>query len=123
MPKTYRGDPKLGPIFISMSSEASIDALNWEFGEWAAHFAPATVAFQIGYPSDEDGMNGSKEKGWWLLKDPIKDWGDELRAMIRTRDQKVGLLWVCAKSGKTYNAAWDLTKGAKVPGDREAVKR
>src|SRR5688572_12122483 len=61
MPKTYRGDPKLGPIFINMRSEASIDALNKEFVEWAAHFAPAAVAFQIGYPTEEDGMDRSEE--------------------------------------------------------------
>ena len=124
MPATYRGRVGTGPqgkgdmIFINMSSEASVAALNKEFAEWADHFAPAAVAFQIGYPSDEDGMDGSKEKGWWRLRDPIKDWGDELRAMIKTKDQEVGLLWVCAKSGKTYNANWDLTRGAQVPAPR-----
>jgi hypothetical protein len=111
MPPTYRGDV----IFINMSSEASIEALNKEFVEWANHFAPSAVAFQIGYPSDEDGMDGSREKGWWRLKDPIKDWGDSLRAQIKNEKQEVGLLWVTVKSGKTYNAKWDLTKGATVP--------
>ena len=121
MPATYRGAAGTGPagkgdmIFINTSSEASIDALNKEFAEWANHFAPAAVAFQIGYPSDEDGMDGSKDKGWWRLKDPIKEWGDQLRAMIKNPGQEVGLLWVCAKSGKSYNATWDLTKGAKLP--------
>ena len=115
MPKTYRGDPKLGPIFINMSSEASIDALNREFVEWAAHFAPAAVAFQIGYPTEEDGMDGTAKTGWWKLNDPIKDWGDSLIAGIQHPTQEVGLLWVTARSGKTYNAKWDITKGAKLP--------
>jgi hypothetical protein len=118
MPATYRGvgmDGRRDVIFINMSSEAPIAALNKEFAEWASHFAPSAVAFQIGYPSDEDGMDGSTEKGWWRLKDPIKEWGDELRAMIRNKDQEVGLLWVTAQSGKTYNAQWNLTRGAAVP--------
>jgi hypothetical protein len=132
MPATYRGGGgsagagadagKLDVIFINMSSEASIDALNKEFAEWANHFAPAAVAFQIGYPSDEDGIDGRKDKGWWRLTDPIKDWGDQLRAMIKNPEQEVGLLWVCAKSGKSYNAKWDLTKGATVP-PKAAAKR
>ena len=115
MPPTYRGGTSKDLIFINMSSEASIDTLNKEFAEWASHFAPAAVAFQIGYPSDEDGLDGSNKTGWWTLKDPIKDWGDALLAKITTENQEIGLLWVCAKSGKSYNTAWDLTKGAKVP--------
>ena len=119
MPATYRGgvmgDGKRDLIFINTSCEAPIDALNKEFAQWADHFAPAAVAFQIGYPADEDGMDGSNKKGWWRLDDPIKQWGDQLRAMIKNRDQEIGLLWVTAKSGKSYNAKWDLTKGAKVP--------
>lgn len=113
MPPTYRGKGDI--IFINMSSEATVEALNQEFAEWANQFAPNPVAFQIGYPSDEDGMDGDKDKGWFKLKDPIKDWGDALIAGIKDEKQEVGLLWVTVKSGKTYNAKWDLTKGAKVP--------
>ena len=117
MPPTYRGvaGDKAGPIFINMSSEATIEALNKEFVEWASHFAPSAVAFQIGYPTEEDGMDGKGTAGWWKLKDPIKDWGDALLAGIKTQDQEIGLLWVCVKSGKSYNAKWDLTSGARLP--------
>ena len=117
MPPNYRGAAggRAGPIFINMSSEASIEALNKEFAEWAGHFAPAAVAFQIGYPTEEDGMDGKGTSGWWRMEDPIKEWGESLLAGIKTTNQEIGLLWCCAKSGKTYNAKWDLTKRAKLP--------
>jgi hypothetical protein len=110
MPPTYRGQGDL--IFINTSSEASVESLNTEFAEWAAHFAPAACAFQIGYPADEDAMNGSRTGGWWRLQDPIKNWGNALLARIPSPDQSLGLLWVGVKSGKSYNANWDLTHGA-----------
>jgi hypothetical protein len=111
MPPSYRGKGDL--IFIDMSSEATIEVLNAEFAKWAAHFAPSACAFQIGYPADEDGMDGSNATGWWKLKDPVKEWGDSLMAGIKHPTQEIGLLWVCVKSGKSYNAGWDLTKGGK----------
>lgn len=113
MPPNYRGNGDL--IFINTSSEASVEALNAEYVEWAKHFAPSACAFQIGYPADEDGMDGSKAKGWWRLQDPIKNWGDALLAGIKHPTQEIGLLWVTAKSGKSYNQNWDLTRGATLP--------
>jgi DNA-binding beta-propeller fold protein YncE len=85
--------------------------LNSGFVSWANHFTPAACAFQIGYPADEDGMNGSNTNGWWKLKDPIKDWSAMLLSKITNTNQELGILWVCAKSGKTYNADWDLARG------------
>jgi hypothetical protein len=113
MPPKYRGKGDL--IYTNTSSEASIDALNSGFAKWAQRFYPSAVAFQIGYPADEDGLDGTAKTGWWKLKDPIKDWGTSLLAGMKNPDQQIGLLWVCAKSGKTYNATWDITRGAKVP--------
>jgi hypothetical protein len=113
MPPTYRGKGDI--IFINTSSEASVDALNDEFANWAHRYAPSAVAFQIGYPADEDGMNGDKTKGWFALRDPIGDWGEQMLTKLGNTDQQIGLLWVCAKSGKTYNSQWDLTKGAQLP--------
>ena len=117
MPPTYRGveGGKANPIFINMSSEASIEALNKEFVEWAEHFAPSAVAFQIGYPTEEDGMDGKATTGWWKMKDPIKEWGDLLIAGINTDKQEIGLLWTTARSGKTYNTKFDITRGARLP--------
>jgi DNA-binding beta-propeller fold protein YncE len=112
MPPTYRGRGDL--IFIDTSSEASIDELNAGFVSWANHFAPGAVGFQFGYPADEDGMNGSNTNGWWRLKDPVKDWSDSLAAKINNPKQELGLLWVTARSGKTYNTNWDLTKAASL---------
>ncbi len=97
-------------IFVCTSSEESVDALNVAFTEWAEHFSPSAVAFQFGYPADEDGMDGTAKTGWWKLDDPIKSWGDDLLARLKNPNQQLGLIWVCAKSGKTYNAKWDLTK-------------
>lgn len=110
MPPAYRGKGDL--LFINTSSEAPVEALNTEFAQWAGHFAPSACAFQIGYPADEDGMDGKNSGGWWRLQDPIKVWGDSLLAKINRPEQEIGLLWVCAKSGKSYNAHWDLKKGA-----------
>lgn len=108
MPATYRGKGDL--IFICDASEATVNDLNEGFASWANFFAPTACAFQIGYPADEDGMNGSKELGWWKLNDPIKDWGDAILPLIKNRQQELGLIWVTSKSGKTYNRDWDLTR-------------
>lgn len=108
MPKSYRGNGDL--IFICDASEGNISDLNKGFATWANNFSPTACAFQIGYPADEDGMNGSKELGWWRLKDPIKDWGDQILPLIKNENQELGLIWVTAKSGKSYNSQWDLTK-------------
>lgn len=89
--------------------------MNADYTKWAEHFAPSACAFQIGYPADEDGMDGKNTTGWWKLKDPIKDWGNSLLAGIKHPKQEIGILWVCVKSGKTYNAKWDLTQGATLP--------
>ena len=110
MPPNYRGQGDI--IFINTSSEASVDALNAEFSQWAVHFAPSACAFQVGYPADEDAMDGRNTGGWWRLQDPVRSWGESLLAKINRPEQDLGLLWVCVKSGKSYNAHWDLAKGA-----------
>ena len=110
MPPNYRGKGDI--IFINTSSEASVEALNAEFSQWAAHFAPSACAFQVGYPADEDAMDGRNTGGWWRLQDPVRNWGESLLAKISRPEQDLGLLWVCVKSGKSYNAHWDLTRGA-----------
>ncbi len=109
---TYRGKGDL--IFICTSSEGTVSSLTDAFASWATTFAPNAVAFQIGYPADEDAENGSKG-GWAAFADPIKDWGSQILTKITNASQEVGILWVTVKSGKSYNTSWDLTKGAKLP--------
>ncbi|NII26562.1 hypothetical protein HB364_15850 [Pseudoflavitalea sp. X16] len=113
MPPTYRGKGDL--IFINDASEGTIEELNKGFADWANRFAPTACAFQLGYPADEDGMNGSSDLGWWKLKDPVKDWGQSILPLIKDPKQELGYIWVTAQSGKTYHAKWDLTKGARLP--------
>lgn len=113
MPPTYRGRGDL--IFINDASEGKLEELNKNFAEWANRFAPTACAFQLGYPADEDGMNGSAEQGWWRLSDPVKDWGEAILPLINNPKQELGFIWVTARSGKSYNTNWDLTKGAKLP--------
>jgi len=113
MPPTYRGKGDL--IFIDDASEGERADLNKGFADWANRFAPTACAFQIGYPADEDALSGSNATGWWKLKDPVKDWGEQLLPLIQDQKQQIGLLWVTVRSGKTYHQKWDLTKGAKLP--------
>ncbi|WP_127125177.1 hypothetical protein [Pseudoflavitalea rhizosphaerae] len=117
MPPTYRGRGDL--IFINDASEGKLEELNKSFSDWANRFAPTACAFQLGYPADEDGMNGSAELGWWRLTDPVKDWGDSILPLIKDPNQELGFIWVTAQSGKSYNANWDLTRGAKIPALRK----
>lgn len=108
MPPTYRGKGDL--IFVDFASEATVEELSKGFSTWANRFAPTACAFQMGYPADEDGMNGSKALGWWKLKDPVRDWGNMILSQIRNPGQELGLVWVTVKSGKPYHQKWDLTK-------------
>jgi hypothetical protein len=111
MPPTYRGDGDL--IFICDASESTIQELNGAFANWANYFAPTACAFQIGYPADEDDMNGDKQGGWWRLNDPVRTWGDGILPLIKDQKQEIGLIWVTAKSGKSYNKDWDLTSSSR----------
>lgn len=108
MPPTYRGKGDL--IFVDFASEATVEDLSKGFAAWANRFAPTACAFQIGYPADEDGMNGSKSLGWWKLKDPVKDWGNLILSQINNPGQELGMIWVTARSGKPYHQQWDLTR-------------
>jgi hypothetical protein len=116
MPPTYRGKGDL--IFVDFASEATVEDLSKGFAAWANRFAPTACAFQIGYPADEDGMNGSNTLGWWKLKDPIREWGNMILEQVNNPDQELGLIWVTAKSGKSYHTKWDITKGATLPKSR-----
>ncbi len=111
MPPQYRGKGDL--IFIDDASEGTREELNKGFVAWAKNFAPTACIFQIGYPADEDAMDGNNATGWWKLKNPIRDWGNEILSLTNNPNQELGLLWVTARSGKSYNKKWDLTKNMR----------
>ena len=54
-----------------------------EFAAWGAHFAPAPVGFQYGYPADQT---------WWQeLADPAKEIG---QAILTQTPNTRSLFWV-----------------------------
>lgn len=80
MPPTYRD----GVVFINDSQQfESFDRLIDEFSVWGAHFAPAPVGFQYGYPAD---------RVWWQkLQDPPREIGD---ALLERIPNTASLFWV-----------------------------
>lgn len=80
MPPTLRD----GLLFVDDSQILpSLEAMVDEFAEWGEAFAPAPVAFQYGYPSDQQ---------WWSkLEDPPGDIG---RAIVSRVPNVEGLYWV-----------------------------
>ena len=80
MPPTLRD----GLLFVDDSQvfdtmEPMID----EFAQWGKAFAPAPVAFQIGYPSDR--------KWWSQLNDPPRDLGTRILNAVPNTE---GIFWV-----------------------------
>ena len=80
MPPTLRD----GLLFVDDSQILpSMDAMIDEFAVWAKAFAPAPVAYQIGYPSD---------RPWWIqLKDPPKEIGERI---LKVAPNTEGIYWV-----------------------------
>jgi Polysaccharide deacetylase len=80
MPPTVRE----GILFVDDSQILpSLDAMVDEFAVWGKTFAPAPVAFQIGYPSD---------RPWWIqFKDPPKEIGDQIIKRIPNTE---AVFWV-----------------------------
>ena len=80
MPPTLRE----GLLFVDDSQILpSMDAMVDEFAVWAKAFAPAPVAYQIGYPSD---------RPWWIkLKDPPKEIGERI---LKVAPNTEGIYWV-----------------------------
>lgn len=80
MPPTVRD----GIVFINDSQQfTSFEHMDEEFAEWGAHFAPAGVGYQYGYPAD---------RGWWsALEDPAAEIG---QAILAKSPNTVSLFWV-----------------------------
>ena len=80
MPPTMRD----GLLFVDDSQIfPSMKPMIDEFAQWAKAFAPAPVAYQIGYPSDR--------KWWSQLKDPPGDLGMEI---LKVAPNTEGIYWV-----------------------------
>jgi hypothetical protein len=80
MPPTKRDNI----VFIDDSQMfVSMDSMINEFAEWGAHFAPANVGFQFGYPGD---------KKWWSeFENPMKEISNEILNKIPNTKE---LYWV-----------------------------
>jgi hypothetical protein len=81
MPRRYRGDI----VFVSDSQIfPNFQKMRDEFVDyWAAYFAPNTVFFQIGYPSD---------RPWWQkMENPPSEIG---KAIAKRVSQSCGIFWV-----------------------------
>jgi hypothetical protein len=110
MPKEYA--KKSDVICVNMSSEIDQAGMVKDFAEWAAALAPGAVAFQTGYPWDED---------WWKdLKDPVKDLGTSIADAIADPKQELGLLWVTLRSPLAPD--FDLTRKPAAPTPRPKKK-
>jgi hypothetical protein len=80
MPPTVRE----GIVFVNDSQQfSSFEHMDEEFSAWGAHFAPAGVGYQYGYPAD---------KAWWgKLEDPAAEIG---KAILAQSPNTVSLFWV-----------------------------
>lgn len=82
LPPTYRSDM----IFVNDSQyHETVKTMRGEFDKWAKHFAPNTVMYQIGYPSDK--------RIWGKFDQPEYELGAYL-AEGAAEDQNVGIIWV-----------------------------
>ena len=80
MPPTLRE----GLLFVDDSQIfPSMEPMIQEFAQWAKAFAPAPVAYQIGYPSDR--------KWWSQLSDPPTDIGIQI---LKVAPNTEGIYWV-----------------------------
>jgi hypothetical protein len=89
----YRMPPceRDGMYFVNDSQGASQAALVEEFRAWADYFAPADVAFQIGYPNDQS---------WWSnFDDPPQEFG---RLMTDSIANTAGIFWVDFTVGDVF---------------------
>lgn len=84
LPKTYRSDM----IFVNDSQMfGSLEEMQEDFQDWANHYAPNGVMFQIGYENDRDLWKPS-------FKLPARDLGAYLIDGLEKNGQKRGIIWV-----------------------------
>ncbi len=113
MPPTYRGKGDL--IFVDDASEGTYGRIEQRICRLSQSLNHA-CAFQLGYPADEYGMNGSNELGWWKLKDPIRASGDEsILTQVKDANQELGFIWVTALGKKPIFSNGILRKEQSCP--------
>ena len=85
LPPTYRSDM----IFVNDSQQfGSLEEMQEDFQDWANHYAPNGVMFQIGYEAD---------KALWgtnVFKNPAGNLGAYLIEGLEQNGQKRGIIWV-----------------------------
>ena len=84
LPPTYRSDM----IFVNDSQQfKSLEEMQEDFQDWANHYTPNGVMFQIGYEADRD---------LWKrpFKVPARDLGAYLIDGLDKNGQKRGIIWV-----------------------------
>ncbi len=75
-----------GFIYVNDSQQfESLDHVQEEFADWAAHFAPCPVMFQIGYRADK--------ALWNSFSNPAEDFGKFIVKGLKTKND-VGIIWV-----------------------------
>ena len=83
LPSTYRD----GLIFVNDSQGYdSAREQRDDYAQWAAHYAPSPVMFQIGYRADKDTV-------WGKYSNPAKELGQYIVAGCRSGND-VGIIWV-----------------------------
>lgn len=99
LPKKYRGVNN-DMIFVTDSQYFdSLKNMKKHYSEWAEHYEPNPVFFQIGYYARPDGKekvegSGSDEKIWKSFDKPLKDFGTAILKSLPESEQKRGIIWV-----------------------------
>ena len=82
----YLPDAQDGLIFVNDSQQfESLDEVKEDFSDWAKHYDPCPVMFQIGYKADRS--------IWNEFDNPAKEFGEAILEACTT-DNDIGIIWV-----------------------------
>ena len=82
----YLPDAQKGLIFVNDSQGfESLDDVKEDFSDWAKHYDPCPVMFQIGYKADRS--------IWNEFDNPAKEFGEAILEACTT-DNDIGIIWV-----------------------------
>ena len=95
LPPSYRGVNN-DMVFVTDSQGfGNIGTAKSHYRQWAEHYDPNPVFFQIAYDDDE-GL-------WKNLDRPLADYGSEILTSIEDSSQKRGIVWVDFTFIDAYN--------------------